>query len=71
MDKAKAEKREKMQKIEVEIYNGELRSTFTIWKMNLREDLEEKRELAMCKTEKKKCGLSMYLLKSLYLLLII
>lgn len=30
MDKAKAEKREKMQKIEVEIYNGELRSTFTI-----------------------------------------
>ena len=55
MDKAKAEKREKMQKIEVEIDNGELRSTFTIWKMNLREDLEEKRELAMCKTEKKKC----------------
>lgn len=41
MDKAKAEEWEKMQKIAVEIYNGELRSTFTIWKMNLREDLEE------------------------------
>ena len=55
MDKAKAEEWEKMQKIAVEIYNGELRSTFTIWKMNLREDLEEIRELAICKTEKKKC----------------
>lgn len=55
MDKAKTEKREKMQKRAVEIYDGEHRSTFTIWKMNLREDLEEIRELARCKTEKKKC----------------
>ena len=54
MDKAKTEKREKMQKRAVEIYNGE-HIYFYFSKMNLREDLEEIRELAMCKTEKKKC----------------
>ena len=32
MDKAKTEKREKMQKRAVEIYNGEHRSTFTFEK---------------------------------------
>ena len=56
MDKAKTEKREKMQKRAVEIYNGEhIYFYFYFSKMNLREDLEEIRELAMCKTEKKKC----------------
>lgn len=58
MDKAKTEKREKMQKRAVEIYNGEhiyFYFYFYFSKMNLREDLEEIRELAMCKTEKKKC----------------
>ena len=54
MDKAKTEKREIMQKRAVEIYNGE-HIYFYFSKMNLREDLEEIRELAMCKTEKKKC----------------